>query len=149
MRLAKAVPGIVLLLVAAGAFLGTAELSYWNGASPGARFFPAGLAVAGAAVGLLLLWAQWRGVERVEIEFPDVIGAARVAATVAALAALAYGAPRVGVTPMLVAFVLFMLLGVLRRRLLPSLAAAAVVAGLTHLVFIRMLSVPLPTPFGF
>jgi hypothetical protein len=49
---------------------------------------------------------------------------------------------------MLAAFVLTMLFGVLRKPILPSLLAAAIVSGFVHLVFVRWLSVPLPMPLG-
>jgi hypothetical protein len=149
MRPIEAVPALVILALAAAVFLGTAGLNYWDGPTPGARFFPAALAIAGTVVALLLLWAQWRGYERVEIEPLARDGGIRVAASVAALVALAAGVQVIGFTPMLAAFVLGMLLVVLRRPLLPSLATALIVAGFVHLVFVRWLSVPLPMPLGF
>jgi hypothetical protein len=148
MRPIEAVPALFMLIVAAGIFLGTAGLNYWDGPTPGARFFPAILAIAGTAVALLLLWAQARGIERVETDFPGTTGTARVILTLVALFALAVGAPILGFVPVLAAFVLVMLLVVLRQPALPSLLTAAIVAGFVHLVFVRWLSVPLPMPFG-
>jgi hypothetical protein len=100
-------------------------------------------------VALLLLWAQWRGWETVEIQFLNADGAARVLASFIALVVLAIGIPLAGFVPMLAAFVLTMLFAVLRKPILPSMIAAAVVSGFVHLVFVRWLSVPLPMPFGF
>ena len=148
MRPIEAVPALFMLVLAAGIFLGTAGLSYWDGPTPGARFFPAILAIAGAAVALLLLWAQARGIERVTTDFPGTSGAVRVGLTILALLALASGAPVVGFVPVLAAFVTVMLLVVLRQPAVPSLLTAAIVSGFVHLVFVRWLSVPLPMPFG-
>ncbi len=106
------------------------------------------LSGAGAIIGLLLLLAQWRGLETVEVEFPDALGAVRVGASFAALVALAVGIPLIGFVPMLAVFMLAMLLVVLRCPLVPSVSSAVIVAGLVHVVFIRWLAVPLPMPFG-
>lgn len=148
MRPVEAIPALFTLLLAAGIFFGTAGLSYWDGPTPGARFFPAILAGAGAIVGLLLLWAQWRGFETVDVHVLDPLGLFRVGATLAALVGFAVGIPVAGFVPMLAVFTLVMLLGVLRQPVLPSVATAAFVAGFVHLVFIRWLSVPLPMPLG-
>jgi hypothetical protein len=148
MRPAEAIPALFILLLAAGIFFGTAGLSYWDGPTPGARFFPAILAIAATVVALLLLWAQWRGWETVEIHFLTAEGATRVVASFAALVALAIGIPLAGFVPMLALFVVAMLFAVLRKPILPSLMAAVIVSGFVHLVFVRWLSVPLPMPLG-
>jgi hypothetical protein len=148
MRPIEAVPAVFVLLMAAAIFFGTAGLSYWDGPTPGARFFPAVLAIAGTVVALLLLWAQRRGIETIDVQVLDPLGFARVGASIATLIVFAVGIPLVGFVPMLAIFVLVMLLAVLRQPLLPSVAAAAFVAGFVHVVFVRWLSVPLPMPFG-
>jgi hypothetical protein len=148
MRPIEAVPALFILALAAGVFFGTAGLNYWDGVTPGARFFPAILALVGTAVALLLLWAQARGFERVEVEPLASEGALRVGLTIAALVALAGGVPLVGFVPMLAVFVLGVLLLILRRPVLPSLATAVIVAGFVHVVFVRWLAVPLPMPLG-
>jgi hypothetical protein len=148
MRPIEAVPALVILALAAGVFFGTAGLNYWDGATPGARFFPAALALSATVVAVVLLVAQARGFERVEVEPLARDGALRVGATFAALVALAAGVPVVGFVPMLALFVLAVLLLILRQRLVPSLATAVIVAGFVHLVFVRWLAVPLPMPFG-
>ncbi|QYK40857.1 MAG: tripartite tricarboxylate transporter TctB family protein [Paracoccaceae bacterium] len=150
MRLIETIPAAFLLAVAGAVFLGTAGLNYWDGFTPGARFFPGILSATGAAIALLLLWAQSRGIESVQVDFPrNPVDGLRVVVTIVALCALAYGAPRIGFVPMLFVFVLFMLLAVLRQRIAPSLVTALIVAGFTHAVFIRWLSVPMPQPLGF
>jgi hypothetical protein len=148
MRRIEAVPALFILALAAGVFFGTAGLNYWDGVTPGARFFPAVLALVGTAVALFLLLAQARGFERVEVEPLSREGALRVGATFAALVALAVGVPVAGFVPMLAVFVLAVLLLILRRPVLPSLATAVIVAGFVHVVFVRWLAVPLPMPLG-
>lgn len=148
MRLAQAVPAVFMLLLAGGIALGTRDLNMWDGPTPGARFFPTILATAGMAVALLLLWAQWRGFEQVELHFPGRGAALRVAASFGALVALAAGTPLVGLVPMLALFVSVMLIGILRQPVVISLLATALVAGFVHFVFVRWLSVPLPMPLG-
>lgn len=148
MRLAEAIPALFILVLAGFIFAGTAGLSYWDGPTPGARFFPAILAIAGTVVAGVLLWAQWRGFEEVSIDRPSKEGGARVAATAAALVGLAAGTPILGFVPMLALFMLVMLIGVLRQPWLPSALATLFVAGFVKLVFIHWLSVPLPMPIG-
>lgn len=148
MRPAEAVPALFILLLAAGIYLGTSGLRMWDGITPGARFFPVVLSGTGAVVGLLLLLAQWRGFETVEVEFPSALGAARVAASFAAITALAVGIPLIGFVPMLALFILTMQMVVLRCPPVPSVGSAVIVAGLVHIVFIRWLAVPLPMPYG-
>ena len=96
----------------------------------------------------LLLWQQRRGTNSGTVDRPDRAALARVALTVAGLVALAGGATLVGMVPMLAAFSLFILLVVLRQPVLPSVVTAGVIAGATYLVFVRMLGVQLPAPFG-
>lgn len=148
MRPAEAVPALFILLLAVGIYVGTSDLRLWDGPTPGARFFPVALAGVGAVTGLVLIWAQWRGFETVEVNFPDLPGAVRVGASFAALVALALGIPLIGFVPMLALFMLAMLVVVLRCPLVPSVASAIIVAALVHMVFIRWLAVPLPMPFG-
>ena len=148
MRPAEAVPALLILLLAAGIYLGTSGLRMWDGVTAGSRFLPVVLAGTGAVVGLLLLLAQWRGFETVEVEFPSALGAARVAASFAAITALAVGIPLIGFVPMLALFILTMQMVVLRCPPVPSVGSAVIVAGLVHIVFIRWLAVPLPMPYG-
>ena len=148
MRPIETVPALFILALAAGVFFGTAGLNYWDGATPGARFFPAALALAGTVTALLLLMAPARKLERLDVEPLARVGAIRVGATLAALVALAAGVPVAGFVPMLALFVLAVLLLILRRPAVPSVAAALIVAGFVHIVFVRWLAVPLPMPLG-
>lgn len=149
MRKLESVPGLFMIAASAAVILGTAGLSIWDGITPGARFFPLAVGGAGIVLALLLLWQLWTGADRTEVDRPAPDALMRVGLTVAGLVALAAGAPRIGLVPMLAVFAAFMLLVVLRQRLLPTLATTLVIAGGTHLVFVRWLAVPLPAPLGF
>jgi hypothetical protein len=149
MRLLETVPALFMIAASLAAILGTAGLAVWDGFTPGARFFPLIVGSTGLVLAALLLWQQWRGTDTERADVPDSAAVARVGLTVFGLVGLAAGAPRVGLVPMLAVFVLFILLAVLRQRVLPSLLTTAVVVGGVHVVFVRWLSVPLPAPFGF
>jgi uncharacterized membrane protein len=139
-----ALPALFLLALAALVWFATAELRIWRGVTPGPRFFPMILAIAGALIALLLLLGQWRGREEASLDLPDRHGARQVAITVAALVAVAAGAPLLGMMPMIALFVFGLLLLVLRQRLVPSLAATAIVALGLQLIFVAWLGVALP-----
>lgn len=148
MRLLDAVPALFMIVASLATIMGTADLAVWDGFTPGARFFPLIVGGAGLVLAALLLWQQWRGIDTERAETPDSGALVRVGLTVAALVALAAGAPIVGLLPMLAVFVMFMLLAVLRQRLFPSCVTTVVIVGGVHLVFVRWLSVSLPAPFG-
>jgi hypothetical protein len=148
MRLVDASPALFMIVASLATIIGTAGLAVWDGFTPGARFFPLIVGGIGLVLAGLLLWQQWRGTDAERAELLDRSAATRVGLTVAALVGLAAGAPLVGLVPMLLLFVLFMLLAVLRQRLLPSLVSALVIVGGVHLVFVRWLSVALPAPLG-
>jgi len=148
MRPVEVIPALFMLLVAALVFLGTSGLSLWEGPTPGPRFFPVTLSIAGAALALLLLFAQIRGLETVVTDFPNRTGAIRVMGAIVALVLLALGVKLIGFVPALAVFVVAVLWGLLRQPVQPSLWTAAVVAGFVHFIFVRWLSVPLPMPLG-
>jgi hypothetical protein len=60
----------------------------------------------------------------------------------------AVAAPMVGMLVAVVAFMLFILVGVLRQRLWSSVIATAIIAGAMELIFVRTLNIALPqSPF--
>ncbi|WP_103257078.1 tripartite tricarboxylate transporter TctB family protein [Tabrizicola aquatica] len=148
MRKLEMVPALFMIAASLAVILGTAGLAVWDGFTPGARFFPLFVGGVGLLLAALLLWQQWRGADTGLVDRPGRDALVRVGLTVVALVALSAGAPVIGLVPMLAVFALFLLLVVLRQRLLPSVVTAAVIAGGTHVVFVRLLSVPLPAPFG-
>jgi hypothetical protein len=147
MRLLNAVPAIFMVLLAAGILFGTAGLSFWDGFTPGARFFPGWLAGVGVILAVLLVISQWRGTDIATLDLPDAQGAAKVFATTGGLIVLALLAKPIGMVPAMAAFVLFVLLVVLRARLWPSLLTALIIVTGIEVIFVRWLAVPLPAPF--
>ncbi len=147
MRLLAAIPAIFMLALAASVMIGTAGLNYWDGFTPGARFFPGWLAGAGAVFSILLLVTQWRGTDPGVVELPERQGTAKVLATMAGLVGLALLSPTLGMVPAVALFMLFLLLAVLRAPLLPSLLTTLIVAVGIQGIFGLWLGVPMPTPF--
>jgi hypothetical protein len=149
MQKRDAIPALFMIAASGTVFFGTAGLNFWDGVTPGARFFPAGVAGVTLALALALLWTQLRGTDQGVVDVPDRPALLRVALTVVGLFVLAAGAPVIGLVPMLMVFCAFMLIVVLRQRPLPTLITTLVIGVGTHLVFMRWLAVPLPAPFGF
>jgi putative tricarboxylic transport membrane protein len=148
MRKLEMVPALFMIAISLVVILGTSELAVWDGITPGARFFPLFVGGLGLLLAAILLWQQWRGADIGTVDRPDRQSLNRVVLTVVGLVGMAAGAPVIGLVPMLAVFSLFILLVVLRQRVLPSVVTAAVVAIGTYLVFVQMLAVPLPAPFG-
>jgi putative tricarboxylic transport membrane protein len=142
MRLTEAVPAIFMIVLASAILLGTSGLSYWAGTTPGTRFLPVWLAGAGLVLGVLVALA--RGGAGGDLELPDRSGALRVGLTLAAMAALPFATPVVGMVPAVAALMAFLLLVVLRQRLVPSLVTTVVTALGVELIFVQWLAVPLP-----
>jgi len=149
MRIVDAVPAAFMVAAAAAVFFGTGGLAMWDGVTPGARYFPAWISGAAVILAAALLWTQLRGTDRGVVELPGGAALLRVVLTVAGLAALATLAPVVGLVPALMGFSAFMLTAVLRQGPVATAVTTLIIGGGTHLVFVRLLSVPLPAPFGF
>jgi hypothetical protein len=149
MQKRDAVPALFMIAASGTVFFGTAGLNFWDGVTPGARFFPAGVAGVTLLLALALLWTQLRGTDQGFVDVPDRPALLRVGLTVVGLVTLAAGAPVIGLVPMLMLFAAFMLVAVLRQRLLPTAITTLVIGLGTHLIFVRWLAVPLPAPFGF
>jgi hypothetical protein len=131
-------------------FFGTRHLGYWTETAPGPAFLPTWLAAAGTLLFALHLVEVRRMGPRLDQPWPDRSALARVALTFGGLAAVPMLAPVLGLLVNAVLFMAFLLLVVLRRPLWPSLATAAITAGLIQTVFVWWLRVPLPTgAFGF
>jgi putative tricarboxylic transport membrane protein len=150
MRMLDAAPAVVMLAVSATIIAGTRGLPYWAEFSPGPAFAPYWIAGVTAVVAVLLLVQSARAQDGGAVQWPDRPGAARVILTVVALWLTVVLSPHLGIVATAVAFIVGMLVGILRRGVLASLATAVVTAGLIYGVFIRWLGVALPTgPWGF
>lgn len=147
MRPIEAVPAVFLILLSAAIVLGTADLRYWDRTTPGAGFFPTWLAGVGFLLAAIMLVAQHRGTDGGSLDLPDRLGMLRVGLMLASMTATALAIPVVGMVPAVAILIAFLLIVVLRQRLVPSLAATAIVAIGIEAIFVRWLGVPLPAPF--
>jgi len=148
MRPVEAVPSVFLITVSVLVLVGSANLIYWADITPGPRFFPVWIAGISIVLSVALLLQLRRGTDTGVTELPDRSAFVRIALTIAAMAAFAIAAPLVGMVVAVVAFMLFILIGVLRQRAHSSAIAAAIIAGAIELIFVRTLKIALPsTPF--
>lgn len=147
MRFLQAAPAVFMICLAVGVLAGTAGLRFWDGVTPGARFFPVWLATAAVLLSLALLITQWRGTDAASLDLPDATGLRRVLAATAGLVGLALLVPQLGMIPAAALFMMYLLLGVLRASILPSLLTSVIVTGGIEIIFVRALGVPLPASF--
>lgn len=145
-RALLAAPAVFMTVLAVAIIAGTTTLRMWDGVTPGARFFPMGLALIALALSLALLAAQRQGADPAEPTLPDRVGAVRVGATAAALVGFGLCVPVIGMVPAVALFMLVLLLAVQRARVAPSLLATGIVTLGIEVIFVRGLSIPLPAP---
>jgi hypothetical protein len=133
-----------MLLLAAAVIYETGSLTYWDEITPGSRFMPFWISVGTIVLSGLLVVEAIRKDSREPADWPDAAGGTRVVLTMLAIFGFVALAPVLGFVAGAAAFVLVMLLGVLRRPILPSAFTAVVAAGIIHGVFVQWLSVALP-----
>src|SRR5688572_14835079 len=134
MKASDVVPALLLLGLSAAIAYDTRNLGFWADTTPGPAFMPVWLALAGAVLAVLrLIEARRPGAA---IDWPDRSALIRVAATLAALAAIPLVASFLGLVPALALLVAFVLLAVLRQPLWPSLAALAITVAVVYGVFV-------------
>jgi hypothetical protein len=149
MRRLDIITSIVMLGLSAIVIAAMSGYAYWSDYAPGPAFMPYLVAGSGILLSLLLLLSALRGDEE-PADWPDAIGARRVLYTAAGLVLFVAALPFLGFALSGIAFMLVLLLGVLRRRLVPSLATTALTVALIQGIFVQWLSVRLPTgPWGF
>ncbi|MCK0209714.1 tripartite tricarboxylate transporter TctB family protein [Starkeya koreensis] len=148
MRLATGMPryiALAMLLIYAGLLFAGIDLVYWDGYAPASGFAPVWVAISGLILATLMLFDI--GAEPVLEDGPILPSREEFRRVVLALAALwlfVVAAPFLGMIPAALALMLFLLLVVLGRPLLPSLLTAFVTDGLIYLIFIHWLNVQLP-----
>jgi putative tricarboxylic transport membrane protein len=148
MRPVEALPAVFLIIVSALVLFGTGTLTYWADITPGPRFFPVWIAGISIVLSVALLVQLRRGTDTGVTEMPDRSAFVRIALTIAGMVAFAIVAPLIGMVAAVVAFMLFVLVGVLRQRVLSSAIAVAIIAGAIEFIFVRTLKIALPpTPF--
>jgi hypothetical protein len=149
MRIVDVAPAVVMLGLSTTVFLGTSELPYWTDFTPGPAFLPRWIAGAGVLLSVILLVQAWRAEGVGKPEWPDKAGAIRVGLTTAGLTLCVPLAPYVGFIAVSFLFMAGMMVGILRRKIVPSLLTAAFTGGLLYVVFVLWLKVALPAgPLG-
>jgi len=144
MRVVDVAPAAVMLGLSAVVLVGTRELPYWVDFTPGPAFLPRWIAGAGVLLSVILLVQAWRAGGAARPEWPERFGAIRVLLTTGGLILCVPLAPYLGFVATTVVFMVAMMAGILRRRLLPSLITAVVTGGLIYVVFVWWLKVALP-----
>lgn len=142
-----------MLLLSGVVFVGTWGLPYWSDYAPGPRFLAVWIAGLGLLLSVLLLVRKAkRDSTIVESDTPEspalaaapVGGVRRVVTTVLALFSMLVGMPLIGLRATATAFMLFMLLIVLRRNWISSVAATAITVTIVHVVFVHWLQIDIP-----
>ncbi|MCS0496289.1 tripartite tricarboxylate transporter TctB family protein [Ancylobacter sp. MQZ15Z-1] len=145
MRATNLIAALVLLALSLGVLFGTRELPYWSDFAPGSAFAAFWVGAVGVVLALALFVATAMDSSHRPHEFPDRHGLIRVVALLAGLWLMILLIPHLGFLPAAILFCLFLLLGIERRPLVPSLVTTAAVAGLVYGVFIAWLGIALPT----
>jgi putative tricarboxylic transport membrane protein len=149
MRVVDVAPAAVMLGLSAVVLAGTQELPYWVDFTPGPAFLPRWIAGAGVLLSVILLVQAWRADGAARPEWPERFGAIRVLLTTGGLILCVPLAPTLGFVATTIVFMVAMMVGILRRRLLPSLITAVGTGGLIYVVFVWWLKVALPAgPLG-
>jgi putative tricarboxylic transport membrane protein len=149
MRTLDVAPALVMLGLSVTVFAGTNELPYWTDFTPGPAFVPRWVAGAGLLLSVILLVQAWRAGGSAKPEWPDKAGATRVLLTAVGLILCLAFAPYLGLIATAFLFMVGMMVGILRRKIVPSLFTAAFTASLIYIVFVWWLKVALPAgPLG-
>ncbi len=140
---------VVMLALCGVVIAGMSGYAFWSDYAPGPSFGPYLIAGAGILLSVVLLIEAIRESDR-PAEWPDSVGRSRVILTVAGLVLFAVALPWLGFLISAVAFMILLLVVVLRRALWPSLLTTLVTIGLIQGIFVQWLNVRLPTgPLGF
>lgn len=149
MRILDVAPALVMLGLSATVFAGTTDLPYWVDFTPGPAFVPRWVAGTGALLSVILLIQAWRAGGSARPDWPEKAGAIRVGLTTAGLILCVPLADVAGFIATTFVFMVVMMIGFLRRKIVPSLLTAVFTAGLIFFVFRWWLKVPLPAgPLG-
>jgi putative tricarboxylic transport membrane protein len=149
-RAANLAIAVGAILVSAAILYGSRSYPFWARTAPGTGFMPVLLGLVGLGLGLALLIGALRERKSEALDLPDRATRPRIAGAMLGLTLAVFLTPIVGLLLGQVIFMLFMLLGLQRRPIVPSVATTAITAGLIYGVFMQWLRVPLPRgPLGF
>lgn len=144
MRATNLIAALALLALSVGVLSGTRDLPYWSDFAPGSAFAAFWVAAIGIVLAVALSVATFMQGSDEPHSFPDRRGMARVLSLSAGLWLTVLLIPLLGFIPAGIAFCLFLLLGIERRPLMPSLFTTVLVTGLVYGVFIAWLGIALP-----
>jgi len=144
MRTADIVSAVIMLILSGAVLMATRDLPYWSDFAPGSAFAPFWVAATGAVLSVALLVGALRRESGPPVDWPDRAAFQRVVLTAAGLWAVVVLAPVLGLISTAVLFMLFLLLAVQRRRVLPSLLTTAITTALVYGVFVAWLGIAFP-----
>jgi hypothetical protein len=148
MRTRQVAPAVWILALSAVVLFSTWDQGYWSGTTPGPAFLPLWLVAAGVLVTGLSLAEGWRSGrgngDGDAIAWPDKPALQRALLTFVGLLTIPILSPLLGMVVSGVLFMMFLLLVVLRRPLLPSLLTVAITGGVIQVIFVWWLGLPLP-----
>ncbi|GLK84776.1 tripartite tricarboxylate transporter TctB family protein [Ancylobacter defluvii] len=149
MKATNFIAAFMLLGLSVMVLSGTWYLPYWADFAPGSAFAPFWVAMIGVVLAVSLFVATLFDDSGEPHSFPDRRGIVRVTALMAGLWLMVLLIPLIGFVTAGILFSLYLLIGIERRPLAPSLLTTAVVTGLVYGVFIAWLGISLPAgPFG-
>ena len=150
MRRANLAIAVAAILLSTAILIGARQYPVWSRTAPGTGLMPVILGVVGLVLGVALLVNTLRQPSYEPLGLPDRATLRRIGGAMAGLAVAFALTPLLGLLVAQTLFMLYMLLGLQRRRIVPSLLTTAITSGLIYGVFMRWLHVPLPTgPLGF
>jgi putative tricarboxylic transport membrane protein len=135
---------LIMLTLAGFVIYATSGFAYWSRLVPGPGFMPYWVSLACGALALALLVSALRRPSDL-VDWPERSSALRLVITYVALWAVVMLSAVTGFLAAIVVFMLFTLLIVFRRALVPSLVMTSIIAGMVHFLFNQWLDVRLPT----
>jgi putative tricarboxylic transport membrane protein len=143
MQRLEQIAAIAMMVLAVATFFGSGALPVWDEHAPGPRFLP--LVIAGITILIsIMLLIETRRRAPEAVDWPDHAGRIRLTLVMLAICAFVLSAMWIGFVLGSALFVALLLILVLRRPPLPSLATAIVTAVLVQGVFVWWLETPLP-----
>lgn len=156
MTRADIVAGLLLAAFFGAALWEGSTFQYGAEFAPGPGFAPVWLSAIGIVLSLLIVVFGWRVRRRPghsPKSDPDALdrsGLLRVGATVGGLVAMLAIVPWLGLLPSILAFLLYLTIGVQRLTVATGIGASVVTVAFVYVVFVRLLDVPVPHgPLGF
>lgn len=144
MRRLELATAFIVLLCSGWMIYAMSAFNYWVRLVPGPAFMPIWLSILAIGLAVALAVVAWRK-DDTDPDFPKGKNLFRIVVIYVALWGVVLASEFTGFLLASIAFLLFSLLFVLRRPLVPSLATTGVVAAMVHFLFNAWLDVRLPT----